>query len=182
MPNEAFRDFAAFERLGAHSCKTVLLIWPSPSAGRLGERMRFSRSRLHLHRPRLPTNRIGAWLVAASVVLALGLWSFGAVLLWTMRSNDLAKAVFASDNIVSTMSNDIARNLDMFDLSLRAAMDNMNYPGVDSVSKEIRQMVLFDRAATAKYLASIKVLDETGRIRLDSRTITPEQSDHSTRD
>jgi diguanylate cyclase (GGDEF)-like protein len=144
--------------------------------------MRFSRSRLQLHRPALATNSIGAWLVAASVVLALGLWSFGAVLLWTMRSNDLAKAVFASDNMVSTMSNEIARNLDMFDLSLQAVIDNINYPGVDSVSKEVRQMVLFDRAATAKYLASIEVLDETGRIKLDSRTTTPEQSDHSTRD
>jgi diguanylate cyclase (GGDEF)-like protein len=146
-----------------------------------GAQMRFS-PRLRHYERRLATKSIGAWLVSASVVLALGLWSFGAILLSTMKSNELTKALQASDNMVSTMSNDIARNLDMFDLSLRAVIDNMNYPGVDSVSKDIRQMVLFDRAATAKYLASIKVLDESGRMTFDSRTAAPANKNYSTRD
>jgi diguanylate cyclase (GGDEF)-like protein len=43
-------------------------------------------------------------------------------------------------------------------------------------------MVLFDRAATAKYLVSIKVLDESGRMTFDSRTIAPANRSYSTRD
>ncbi len=125
--------------------------------------MRFARMGRRYCGPGQASQSIAGWLVTASVLLALGLWSFGAILLGTMRSNELAKALQASDNMVSTMANDIARNLEMFDLSLRAVIENMNYPGVDTVGKDIRQMVLFDRAATAKYLASIKVLDENGQ-------------------
>jgi diguanylate cyclase (GGDEF)-like protein len=131
---------------------------------------------------RIHLNNLGVWLIVSSILLALGLWSLGAVLLWTMRENDLAKAVQASDNMVSTMSVDIARNLEMFDLSLQAVVDNLNHPGVESVSKDIRQMILFDRAATAKYLSSIKVLDKDGQITIDSRTLTPPVRDYSTRD
>ena len=127
-------------------------------------------------------NNLGGSLVVLSVGLALGLWVFGAVLLWTMRQNELAKAVRASDNTVSAMSADIARNLEMFDLSLRAVIDNLSHPGVQSVSKDIRQLVLFDRAATAKHLSSIKVLNEAGELTIDSRTLTPPKRQLSSRD
>jgi diguanylate cyclase (GGDEF)-like protein len=125
---------------------------------------------------------VGTWLVTASIVLALGLWTSGAVLLWMMRSNVLSKALLASDNLLATMSSDIARNLDMFDLSLQAVIDNSKHPGIGSVSKDIRQLVLFDRAATAKYLRSIQVLDKDGWLSLDSRTLSPPRKNHSSRD
>jgi diguanylate cyclase (GGDEF)-like protein len=133
-------------------------------------------------RLKLTPQSVGGWLVAVSVMLALGLWSFGAILLWTMRDNELAKTLRASENMVATMSNDIARNLDMFDLSLQGVIENLNHPGVDAVSKDIRQLVLFDRAATAKYLASIKVLNEHGVLTLDSRTLAHAHRDYSSRD
>ncbi len=90
-----------------------------------------------------------------------------------MRENELAKAVQASDNTVSAMSVDISRNLEMFDLSLRAVIDNLGHPGVQSVSKDIRQLILFDRAATAKHLSSIKVLNEAGQLTIDSPNTRP---------
>jgi diguanylate cyclase (GGDEF)-like protein len=127
-------------------------------------------------------NNLGGWLVILSVGLALGLWVFGAGLLWTMRQNELAKAVQASDNTVSAMSADIARNLEMFDLSLRAVIDNLDHPGVQSASRDIRQLVLFDRAATAKHLSSIKVLNEAGQLTIDSRTLAPPRKDLSSHD
>ena len=127
-------------------------------------------------------NNLGGLLLVLSVGLALGLWVFGAVLLWTMRQNELAKAVQAGDNTVSTMAVDIARNLEMFDLSLRAVIDNLDHPGVQSVSKSIRQLILFDRAATAKHLSSIKVLNETGQLTINSRTLTPVRREYSSRD
>ncbi len=124
----------------------------------------------------------GAWLVTASVILALGLWTSGAVLLWVMRSNVLSRTLLASDNLLATMSGDIARNLDMFDLSLQAVIDNSTHPGIGSVSKDIRQLVLFDRAATAKYLRSIQVLDKNGWLTLDSRTVVPRRKNYPSRD
>lgn len=128
-----------------------------------------------------PANLRG-WLVVFSVGLALVLWIFGAALLWTMRENELAKAVQAGDNTVSTMAVDIARNLEMFDLSLRAVSDNLDHPGIQAVSKDIRQLILFDRAATAKHLSNIKVLNETGELTIDLRTVTPPRREFSSRD
>lgn len=126
-------------------------------------------------------NRRGL-LVVCSIGLAFGLWVFGVALLWTMRQSELAEAVQAGDNMVSAMSVDIARNLEMFDLSLHAVRDNLEHPGVQSVSKDIRQLILFDRAATAKYLSSIKVLDEAGQLAINSRTVNPPRRDLSSRD
>jgi len=144
--------------------------------------MQFVQAGLRFGGSRRAFQHIGTWLVTASIILALGLWTSGAVLVWMMRSNVLSRALLASDNLLATMSNDIARNLDMFDLSLRGVIDNSNHPGIGSVSKDIRQLVLFDRAATAKYLRSIKVLDKNGWLTIDSRTVTPQSKNYSLRD
>ena len=141
-------------------------------------RFRKPGTEMHLSTSTGRFHNLGGSLVVLSVGLALGLWVFGAVLLWTMRENELAKAVQASDNTVSAMSVDISRNLEMFDLSLRAVIDNLGHPGVQSVSKDIRQLVLFDRAATAKHLSSIKVLNEAGQLTIDSRTIAPPRKEY----
>jgi diguanylate cyclase (GGDEF)-like protein len=46
----------------------------------------------------------------------------------------------------------------------------------------LRQQILFDRAATAKYLGSIFVLDRSGDVILDSRTATPPPGNHAGRE
>lgn len=137
---------------------------------------------MYFEKSKSKVGSLRGWLVVSSVALALGLWIFGGVLLWTMRENELAKAVQAGDNTISTMAADIARNLEMFDLSLRAVSDNLNRPGVQAVTKDIRQLILFDRAATAKHLSSIKVLNESGQLVIDSRTANPPRRDLSARD
>jgi diguanylate cyclase (GGDEF)-like protein len=49
----------------------------------------------------------------------------------------------------------------------------MELPGINQVSPEIRQMALFDRAASAEYLGALVVLDTTGQIVADSTSIVP---------
>lgn len=113
----------------------------------------------------------GAILVAGSLTIALGLCGIGASFLLEMRHAQLEQARLASTNIVTTVSSEIARNIEIYDLSLHAVMDGLKHPEINRVSKEIRQLVLFDRAATAEHLGNIRVLDETGRLILDSRSI-----------
>ena len=137
---------------------------------------------MYLEKSKFRSANLRGLLVVFSVGLALVLWIFGGALLWTMRESELAKAIQAGDNTVSTMAVDIARNLEMFDLSLRAVADNIHHPGVESVSKDIRQLVLFDRAATAKHLSNIKVLNEAGELTINSRTASPSPRSFSSRD
>ena len=51
--------------------------------------------------------------------------------------------------------------------------DNLKYPDIDKIDPSLRQLVLFDRSATARHLGTILVVDENGDVRMDSRTITP---------
>lgn len=134
------------------------------------------------HWRNVTTRDAARWLVVASILLALGLWSVGAFLLWTMRKNDLGKAMLAADNVIATMANDVARNIDMFDLSLNAVIDNSATPGADKLTGELQQQLLFDRAATARYLRSIKVLNQAGYPILDSRTLSPARKSYANRD
>lgn len=121
-------------------------------------------------------------LVAASVIVAVGLWLLGTNVLLEMRRSDLEKERQASENLVATIAADIARNIELYDLSLQAVADNLRHPEINSVSKDLRQLVLFDRAATAKHLGSIRVLDTNGHVVIDSRTIDVPSIDLSKRD
>src|SRR5262249_12674078 len=47
------------------------------------------------------------------------------------------------------------------------------YPGIGDIDPQLRQLVLFDRSATARHLGALLVLDEKGDLVIDSRTINP---------
>ena len=74
-----------------------------------------------------------------------------------MRNSTLERAIETSANLLSLVEVDIIRTFEFFDLSLSAAAENKSVSGLDSVSSEIRNMVLFDRAATAKHLNGIVI-------------------------
>ncbi len=99
-----------------------------------------------------------------------------------MRQTDRATALRSAENIISTISADLARNIELFDLSVQAAIDNLKNPDLDRVSDETRQLILFDRSATAKHLGRIHVANEQGRVIFDSRTATADPLDVSDRD
>ena len=107
--------------------------------------------------------------MSASAALALVLLAFVASVLFEMRQTDREKALQSAENVLATISADISRNIELYDLSLQAVLENLKTPEIDRVSSETRQLILFDRAATAKHLGRIHVLDETGHVVLDSR-------------
>ncbi len=124
----------------------------------------------------------GAWLIAASLLVAVGLLALGAAVLLDARENDRLQALQSAQNVLSTINADIARNIELYDLSLHAVIDNLRHPDIDKVSKEARQLILFDRSATAKHLGRIHVLDANGDVTLDSRMVDPESFNASKRD
>ena len=66
------------------------------------------------------------------------------------------------ENLASGIDSDISRNVELYDLSLRAAASNMVMPEIKDVSKPIRHLILFDHAATAKHFGAIQVFDAEG--------------------
>ena len=90
-----------------------------------------------------------------------------------MRRGEEELARQTLENLASGIDADISRNIEMYDLSLRAVASNMVMPEIKGVSREIRHLILFDHAATAKHFGAIQVFDAEGRLTLDASTLDP---------
>src|SRR5262249_54999147 len=66
--------------------------------------------------------------------------------------------------------------------SLQGVINNLKHPEIDRLSPELRQLVLFGPSAAASHFGSILVIDETGRLRYDSRNPAAANADMSDRD
>ncbi|WP_426435046.1 sensor domain-containing diguanylate cyclase [Bradyrhizobium genosp. P] len=121
-------------------------------------------------------------LFALGVGLILCFCTVCAAILWEMAQKDYQHAKEASTNLVASIASEIDRNIELYDLSLQAVADGVKLPEINSISPELRQVVLFDRAATAKDLGSILVLNPAGDVTLDSRTLTPRQANFAEQD
>ena len=122
------------------------------------------------------------WLTALSISVALGMLVLGGVILLEARNDAWRQAEQASSNLTVALEQDIARNITLYDLSIQGVAKGMNLPGINQVSPEIRQMTLFDRAASAEYLGALVALDTTGNIVEDSTSSVPHQFNLGDRD
>jgi diguanylate cyclase (GGDEF)-like protein len=125
-----------------------------------------------------PAKRLGAIVFLVALCFCA---IFGKILLDT-RDAAWERAAEVASGVVSTVTSDIARNIESYDLSLQAVIEGLAYPEIVSISPELRQRVLFDRSATAKHLHGILYIDEGGIVRLDSREAFPKPVSHADRD
>ena len=121
-------------------------------------------------------------LIALGLAVTLGFSAIFGAILWEMSRRDRDKAVDAAANLVATISNDISRNIQLYDSSLQAVIDGLKLPDIDKVDPELRRLVLFDRAATAKDLGAILVFNKDGDVVIDSRSGKPLAVNHAHRD
>ena len=121
-------------------------------------------------------------IVLIGLIVSLGFSGVFGSILWDMARRDRAKALDAATNLVATIANDISRNIDLYDLSLQAVVDGLKLPEVGQLSAPLRHMILFDRAATAKDLGSILVIDSAGEVTTDSRFATPPAVNYAQQD
>ena len=115
--------------------------------------------------------RSAKMLVATAILAIAGFSAICANVLLEMRRGDEALARQTSANLASTIDADIGRNLELYDLSLRAVADGMQTPEINQMSKAVRQLILFDRAATAKHFGAIEVFNANGDLTVDSASL-----------
>jgi diguanylate cyclase (GGDEF)-like protein len=118
-------------------------------------------------------------LLAATVIVVLGFSATCGAVLWDMRRGDERLARESLDNLATTIDAEIARNLDIYDLGLRGVVSNINLPILDNVSRPMRQLVLFDQTATARYFGAIQVMNAAGDVEIDSSTLDPVHANHA---
>lgn len=109
---------------------------------------------------------IGAVLMLATA--AASAWT-----LWDARRDARRQAVQASDNLVLSLERDVDRNIEIYDLSLRAAQRGVVLPELSSASPDARNSILFDGAASAAFFSKILITDEAGQVIYDADSATP---------
>lgn len=110
-------------------------------------------------------------LIIGASVLSLVLAALTALSLWEMRVDALARARDSADNLSLILQRDIARNIEVYDLSLQAVIEGMQDPAIVALPSTIRQLVLFDRSTNAQDLGSLLVANPAGDVVIDSRSV-----------
>ena len=126
------------------------------------------------------------WSVHAGIVLSVlasvGMLLVSGLMLHDLRQDAWEKAEQTSKNLLQVIERDIARNIEIIDLSLRGVIDNLKAPGAAEASPELRQLILFDRAATARDMGVMLVLDENGDSIIDAAAVPPRKTNNADRD
>ena len=118
-------------------------------------------------------------LIVSSVATVIGFSAICASVMLDMRRGEEELARQTLENLASGIDADISRNVELYDLSLRAVASNMVAPEINGVSKPIRHLILFDHAATAKHFGAIQVFDAEGRLTVDASTLDPAPENRS---
>src|SRR4051794_16665401 len=118
-------------------------------------------------------------LIASSVATVIGFSAICASVMLDMRHGEEELARQTLENLASGIDADINRNIELYDLSLRAVASNIVMPEIRNVSKEIRHLILFDHAATAKHFGAIQVFDTQGRLTVDASSLDPAPDNRS---
>jgi len=103
-----------------------------------------------------------AGIAGTTVATAMACLTF--LTLYDGRAEALNYAQETSKSLVSIICSDLARNVEIYDLSLRSMVDGAQDPATWSLSDRLRQTVLFDRVTTAAYLGGAYLIDATGRV------------------
>jgi PAS domain S-box-containing protein len=124
----------------------------------------------------------GRWLMLGSVLVTLTLSLVCAVVLLNAREDATRQADQAASNIAAIVEQDASRNIEVLDRSLQRLRNGEQLPDLRQLSPELRQLVLFDAAASGPYIGFVQALDETGNVIADSATTEVSNQNWSGRD
>ena len=132
--------------------------------------MRFERRKIGAERPWRISAKL---LIASSVATVIGFSAICANVMLDMRRGEETRARQALENLAASIEADISRNIEVYDLSLRAVASNLVMPEIKGVSRPILHLILFDHAATASHFGAIQAFDADGKLIADASTLDP---------
>jgi diguanylate cyclase (GGDEF)-like protein len=121
-------------------------------------------------------------VLLAGALLLIVMYTICGVILFDAREDALGRAQDAARNTMLVIERDIARNIQIYDLSLQAVVEGVHDPRVKALPADIYRGYLFDRAANAEYLGAVFVLDAAGNVVIDSRKDRPVAANLADRD
>lgn len=111
-------------------------------------------------RPRRATRLIGA---ALALVIA-GFCAASGAMLYDLRRDTWDRSVTAETNLRNALAQDIASNIQIYDLSLQSVIEGLALPELPGLSPKLQDRLLYDRSTSARDLSAILVLDRDGKV------------------
>ncbi|HEV2156899.1 diguanylate cyclase [Bradyrhizobium sp.] len=121
-------------------------------------------------------------LIVSSLVTVIGFSAICVNVMLDMRRGEEALARQTLENLATSIESDISRNIEIYDLSLKAVASNMLLPELATVSKAVRHLILFDHATTARHFGAIQVYDAEGRLTIDASALDPRAENRADED
>jgi diguanylate cyclase (GGDEF)-like protein len=115
--------------------------------------------------------------LVATLMIALSIAT-----LYQGRADALNHARETSANLVSIVSNDVARSVELYNLSLQAVVDGAQSPAIMALPAALRRRVLFDRATTAANLGGAYLLGPVGQVLAENDRDPPRTGGFADRD
>jgi diguanylate cyclase (GGDEF)-like protein len=115
--------------------------------------------------------------LVAALMIALSIAT-----LYQGRADVMKHSRETSANLVSIISNDVARSVELYNLSLQAVVDGAQSPEVTALPASLRRRVLFDRATTAANLGGAYLLSSDGHVLAENDRDQPRAAAFSDRD
>lgn len=128
----------------------------------------------------MQSSRTFVWSATAFGLLVL--FGFFAAIGYDFYRSTLLMNEQAAANVATLAQQTIARDIELYDLSLQAVLDGVNDPDILYQEPGLRQKILFDRSATAPGLGAIVALDAAGNISLDSQGYPPREGNFADRE
>ena len=121
----------------------------------------------------------GRGLLLAMSAALLAICGIFAVVMADARSDARRVAEAFGLNLATALAQDMARNVELLDLSIQAARDSWDDARVRNLAPDLRQLVVFDHSASAQYIDSIVVIAPDGSVVADSLSAVPRSGNYA---
>ncbi|GBU18300.1 MULTISPECIES: sensor domain-containing diguanylate cyclase [Methylobacterium] len=115
-------------------------------------------------------DRASRLIACLGLSVTVGLTFLGAYLIKDLHDTAWRQAKINTTNLLGLMEQMVARDIEIYDLSLRAVAEQARTGAFNSLGADSLRSALFDRAATATGLGTIMVTDASGRVEVASDT------------
>lgn len=111
------------------------------------------------------------WLALWGTLLAVSFAAISAAALYGTRQDAGAAARAATANLALMVATHIERDIERIDISLQGLRDNLRRTDLDTLSDEVRHLVLFDRVDFVRGVGALLVVDAKGNSTHDSASL-----------
>jgi diguanylate cyclase (GGDEF)-like protein len=118
---------------------------------------------------------------ATAIGLSIQFAVFAAIAFEFYRST-LDNSFAVAGNTATLIEQDIARNIELYDISLQAVAEKVDDSEVMALPPRMKRMAVFDSSSTAPGLGAMVVLDKNGTIVLDSLSSIPRKGNFADRE